>query len=307
MKIDIAICTRNRAEAVRQTLESMVAMKCPRSVDLRFLVVDNASDDNTKSVVQSYFNKLNLSLFHESRQGHAFARNHAIGQAMGDWLIWTDDDVQVDSNWLTAYSEAFQEFPDSTFFGGPIQPVFTPRQPSWIQENWDKLRGCFAERQLGDTPFRFTTDQLPYGANFAIRTDTQKQHLFNTELGRRGDSVVGHDEISLFHKLFEKGHSGHWIPAARISHVIGPERQTASYIRNYFIGQGRMLVANQRQWNGNPKQLARESRWELICSRIKRFIANSDTWTSHLIRSGLAEGQYRELVEGSTDVKTPAV
>ncbi|MDG2184465.1 MAG: glycosyltransferase [Mariniblastus sp.] len=307
MNIDIAICTRNRAEAVRQTLESMVAMKSPRSIDVRFLVVDNASDDNTKSVVQSYFDKLNLSLFHESRQGHAFARNHAISQAMGDWLIWTDDDVQVDSNWLTAYSEAFQEFPDSTFFGGPIQPVFTPRQPSWIQENWDKLRGCFAERQLGDTPFRFTTDQLPYGANFAIRTVTQKQHLFNTELGRRGESVVGHDEISLFHKLFEKGHLGHWIPAARISHVIGPERQTASYIRNYFIGQGRMLVANQRQWNANPKQLARESRWELICSRIKRFIANSDTWTSHLIRSGLAEGQYRELVEGSTDVKPPAV
>ena len=77
MNIDIAICTRNRAEAVRQTLESMVAMKSPRSVDLRFLVVDNASDDNTKSVVQAYFDKLNLSLFHESRQGHAFARNHA--------------------------------------------------------------------------------------------------------------------------------------------------------------------------------------------------------------------------------------
>jgi len=306
MNIDIAICTRNRAEALRQTLDSLVTMKTPSSVELRFLVVDNASDDHTKSVVQSYFDQLNLSLFHEPNLGLSFARNHAIDQATGNWLIWTDDDVQVDSHWLTAYTEAIQEFPDSTFFGGPIEPVFTPRQPSWIRENWEKLKGCFAERQLGETSFRFTTTQLPYGANFALRTDTQKQHPFSTDLGRRGDSFAGYEEINLFHSLLEKGHQGHWIPRARLSHVIGPERQTATYIRNYFIGQGRMLVVNDQQWNGDTKQLARESRWELICSRVKRILANSDTWTSHLIRSGLAEGQYRELMERSTELETGA-
>ncbi|MCH2181639.1 MAG: glycosyltransferase [Mariniblastus sp.] len=301
MNIDIAICTRNRAEFLRQTLESMAVMESPDSVELRFLIVDNDSDDETKSVVQSFFDQLDLSLFHESRRGHSLARNHAIEQATGDWLIWTDDDVQVDTHWLSAYTEAIREFRDSTFFGGPIRPVFTPRQPVWIDENWDKFKGCFAERQLGETPFPFTSETLPYGANFAIRTDTQKQHPFDTELGRRGDSVVGHDEIALLQRLLENGHSGHWIPAARVSHMIGPERQTAAYIRDYFIGQGRMLVARDPDHNGDPKQLARESRWELICSRAKRFISDSDTWTSHLIRSGLAEGQYLELTERSAE------
>ncbi len=221
-------------------------------------------------------------------------------------MIWTDDDVEVDIHWLTAYTTAIQKFQNSIFFGGPIQPVFASGQPSWIQENWEKLKGCFAERQLGETSFPFSRNKLPYGANFAIRTDIQKQNPFNTELGRQGDSVVGHDEITLFHNLLEQGYEGHWIPSARLSHMIGPERQTASYIRKYFIGQGRMLVASGQQWNSNAKQLARQSRWELFCSRIKRLIANSDTWTSHLICSALAEGQYLELTDRSTETETPS-
>lgn len=297
MNIDIAICTRNRSGLLRQTLESMVSMDVSDSVRLQILIVDNDSDDETKSVVQSFFDQLDLCLFHETQRGHSFARNHAIAQATGDWLIWTDDDVEVDTDWLNAYVEAIRKFGDSSFFGGPIQPVFTPRQPTWIDENWDKLKGCFAERELGDDPFPFTSETLPYGANFAIRTDIQKQHPFNVDLGRRGNSVLGHDEIALLQRLLQIGHNGHWIPTARVSHIIGPERQTPNYIRDYFIGQGRMLVSREPDAVRDPKHLARESRWELLCSQVKRWVADSDTWTSHLIRSGLAEGQYRELTE----------
>lgn len=295
MKIDIAICTWNRAATLQQTLHSMVAMESPDAVDLRFLIVDNGSTDETQNVVDSFANQLNLSLCLEPQRGHTYARNHAIEQAESDWLIWTDDDVQVDNGWLTAYVEAMREPQGHTFFGGPIVPTFRPQEPAWIKDNWSKLKGCYADRQLGKTAFEFTTETLPYGANFAIQTELQKRHLFDTQYGRKAEAVVGEDEIALLRGLIAKGHSGRWLPNARLFHVIGSDRQTMRYVRNYFIGQGRILAAKGTPWTQDRLRLARESRWEGWCAKLKRPFASTDTWVSHLIRSGLAEGQLREL------------
>ena len=295
MRIDIAICTWNRAAALQQTLHSMVAMNFPDSIDLRFLIVDNGSKDETQNVVNSFTNQLNLYLYLEPKRGHTHARNRAIEHAKSDWLIWTDDDVQVTPDWLAAYVDAMRDPKGHTFFGGPIVPTFQPQPPAWIKDNWSKLKGCYAERQLGENTFEFTAETLPYGANFAVQTSLQKRHLFDIQYGRKADGVVGEDELAMLRELMSNGHSGRWVPDASLFHVIGPDRQTMRYVHNYFVGQGRILAAKGKPWTHDRLQLARESRWEGWCAKLKRPFASADTWVSHLIRSGLAEGQRQEL------------
>ena len=116
-----------------------------------------------------------LQLFHcgrllEPEQGHSNARNCAIGAAEGELLIWTDDDVLVDENWLAAYAAAARDHVEAIYFGGPIDPWFEGEVPFWIERHWDRVKGVFVIRDYGSAIRRFEGKESPAGANMAFRT-----------------------------------------------------------------------------------------------------------------------------------------
>ncbi|MEM7454412.1 MAG: glycosyltransferase [Planctomycetota bacterium] len=295
MKIDIAICTFNRAELLQNTLNSIAACVKPSGCDVRIIVVNNNSTDRTSDVVNS-LTGIDVKLVDEPQQGHTFARNKAIVEADGDLLIWTDDDVLVSTDWITGYAAAYRESNDA-FWGGPIEPIFDPPAPEWINENMDVLSGCFARRELGDKPVRFSESLLPYGANFAIRTAIQKLFPFDVGLGRKGSNVTGEDELDLLRRVLSAGHKGGWLPGCRVRHVITAERQSEQFVHEYFAGQGRALVRKGEPWTTRKTRLKFQSLYESFAYRLKRGSAKSPAWVAHLIRSGLACGQLEALSE----------
>ena len=310
MKIDIAICTWNRARLLADTLESISWATLPEGVPVRIIVVDNNSTDDTSERVRAFENSLvtkrssssplSVKLVAEPQQGHTYSRNRAIAVADSDLLLWTDDDVSVDSNWVMSYFDAARREPAQSFWGGKIIPRFAEKKPDWIADNWESLKGCFAERDLGNDKIPLSANQLPYGANFAVRTDVQKQFLYNVELGRRENSVLGEDEIDMFQKLLEAGHRGSWVPESSLHHIIESERATETYVYQYFVGQGRALVEKGEPWTTSFRKLNWQRVYEYVAFRFKRQWAASPAWVAHLIRSGLAEGQYLALKSSSS-------
>lgn len=295
MNVEIAICTWNRAELLGGTLASISRLVLPADVSLRVIVVNNGSTDDTDSVARSFSKSLDLQIEHEPQQGHTFARNRAIAVAAGQLLIWTDDDVVVDPHWVAAYANAARHS-QFDFWGGKILPSFLPQQPAWIAENWESLRGCFAFRDLGDVEVEFEPNRLPYGANFAIRTELQKRFPFNVRLGRRGPQVVGEDEIDMLQRVCSAGHRGQWVPASRLQHVITAERASFEYVHDYFVGQGRRIFQDGSGWSTNANRLWWQWRWQAFLFWLTRRYAKSPAYVAHLIRSGLAEGQYRAAI-----------
>ena len=295
MKIEIAICTWNRARLLQQTLESISQAVTPPGAQVHVIVVNNNSTDNTPAVVKSFHDKLSIEIIDEPKQGHCFSRNRAINCASGDMLLWTDDDVLVSKDWIQAYFDAATGQSESSFWGGPINPVFESGKPKWVEENWEKLSGCFAARDLGVHAKPFDTQTLPYGANFAIRTAIQKQFLFSEELGRQKNSVLGEDELQMLRRVLAAGHAGQWQPSAKLDHVIDRTRCTRGYVQRYFIGQGRALVGRDQQWHDDVAELKREARHHQRMYRSKMLFTQSDVWVSHLIRAALAHGQAMQL------------
>ena len=303
MNIDIAICTWNRASLLRDTLRSIANVSIPTGVFVRTIVVDNNSTDKTVQVVKDIAtdakhhdnsSQFFIELFTEPNQGHTFSRNRAVAVADSDLMLWTDDDVIVDPNWVHAYLAA-AENSQEVFWGGKIVPKFDPEKPAWISENWVNLKGCFAARDLGNQPIALTSDRLPYGANYAIRTEIQKQYLYDNQLGRRKNILLGEDEIDLFRRLLAAGYAGSWVPESRLEHVITGDRASENYVRKYFIGQGRALVARGESWSQSRRKLFWQAVYEFAVYRFKRQWAKSPAWVAHLIRSGLAEGQYSAI------------
>src|SRR5690242_5540205 len=130
--ISVCICTYNRSESLRRTLESLTRQNNIALSEV--LIVDNNCTDGTAEVVGSFRESLPIRLIAEGRQGLAHARNRAAAEFRGDVLLFTDDDVRVGTSWLTAYQDAIRSFPDADYFGGRILPDWQGRKPRWIKD-----------------------------------------------------------------------------------------------------------------------------------------------------------------------------
>ena len=99
--VSIIICSRNRVNDLRETLNALSKLTVPADITCELIVVDNASEDETASFVRA-FKPANMSqryLF-EPRKGQNYGYNTALAAATGDVLLFTDDDVRPEGNWI---------------------------------------------------------------------------------------------------------------------------------------------------------------------------------------------------------------
>jgi len=299
VRVEIAICTWNRSALLARTLEQLATLGQPEGADWRLLVVNNNSTDNTADVLQSFADRLPMRWVFERQPGLSNARNRAISETTADYLVWTDDDVLVAPHWLEAYVAAFREYPAAAFFGGPVEPWFDGTPPSWLVANLELVATpAFALRQFGDATFRFDQSRVPFGANCAFKTDVQRQFLYNPILGRRPGSNLGGEATEVMRQMMAAGHTGWWVPRAKVRHFIPRDRQTVRYLRRIFSGLGE-FSAQALDGTGVPRVLGRP-RWlwrQAIVAegryRWSRAMSKSDVWIPRLIDAASAWGRLK--------------
>ena len=220
----VAICTWNRAQLLRQTLTSFTALRVPPGVTWELLVCDNHSPDGTRAVVESFAGRLPVRYVCEERLGLAFARNAAIGEARGRWLLWTDDDVQVDADWLAGFAEGIARYPQAVFFGGGIEPwIGAPltRTARFVLENYGIV--LTVQPIEADAPVRLGA-KLPAGANMAIRRDVQLREAFDTTLGVAGTWRGASEDVEMVMRLQRAGGEGWMLARPMVRHYLHPRR-----------------------------------------------------------------------------------
>src|SRR5687767_259622 len=112
VKLTVAICTWNRSELLSKSLQQLTRMQQP-CAPWEVIVVNNGSTDETELVLDAFVDRLPLRRVFEPAPGQSHARNAAVRQASGDYVIWTDDDVLVDAAWLIAYERAIKRWPEA--------------------------------------------------------------------------------------------------------------------------------------------------------------------------------------------------
>ena len=298
MLVTVAICTRNRSRALERTLRSLAEVALPPSLSWEVIVVDNGSEDDTSNVLARVSTLLPMRAVIESRVGLSHARNAAIEQARGDYILWLDDDVLVDGDWLRAYHDAFRSWPDLAFFGGPIVPTFEGTPPPWLRLALPNVDNAYAARDLGNASVALTRETLPFGANFAVRTVEQRRYPFDPQLGRRGSALSAGEEWAVLEAMIAGGASGRWVPGARVQHVISAERQSVRYLRRYYVENGMSLAltrsaSGERTLFGRPRWAWREAVLQELAYRARRLYAPADVWSKHLRRASVAWGLLR--------------
>jgi glycosyltransferase involved in cell wall biosynthesis len=299
MRLSVAICTWNRSALLDQTLTSFRQLRIPAGLGWEILIVDNNCTDDTPAVIAKHRDALPIVPLLEAKQGQSHARNCATDAATGEVIVWTDDDVQPDPDWLANYAAAFARHPDAAYFGGLIEPWYEVPPPAWIEHHRRDFEGMLVIRNLGDVerhmdpgdpPHRLA--ETPFGANMAIRTEWQRRFRYDPFLGKVKNSNVTADETDLFRRIREAGGNGVWVPDAAIRHYVTAQRMTPKYVRDYHVGQGQTLVRTKAYvlpWNTpvfrNAPRWMVLKRWQAYAESWRRWLTGDTAW-------GVAYQQY---------------
>ena len=87
MKISIVTPTYNSAKTIARTIDSVIAQTYP---DLEYIIIDGASSDNTKDIVSSYQDKINIKFVSEKDKGIYDAMNKGIKLATASTMSSTE-------------------------------------------------------------------------------------------------------------------------------------------------------------------------------------------------------------------------
>src|ERR1051325_8961518 len=104
MKISVVIPTHNRADALNMTLQRLAQQQVDAAWEV--IVVNNRCTDDTDAVVSNRIFPAPLRLVHEEVPGPAAARNAGARTATGEYLVFMDNDILVESNYLQSHLAA---------------------------------------------------------------------------------------------------------------------------------------------------------------------------------------------------------
>ncbi|MDR3326573.1 MAG: glycosyltransferase [Prevotellaceae bacterium] len=242
--LSIIICTYNRDKYIYNVLKS-IADNDFSTENYEIVLVNNNSTDSTKAECSCFaqdYSGIQFRYFEERNQGLSYARNRGIEEAQGDILVYVDDDATVNAKYLQTYSCFFEKNPEAMAAGGAIIPVYETEEPKWFSHYIKVLLTGYLYH--GEKIKKFTKGKFPGGGNAAYRKKVfYTTGLFNVNLGRRGNSLVGAEEKDIFDKMTNAGMKFYYLPDAILYHII-PSSKLSKYYFNrltYSIGQSERL------------------------------------------------------------------
>ena len=299
----VAICTRNRARVIARALECLVAVRVPAGTSWEVLVVDNGSTDDTLPTVSAFSDRLPLRTVVEGEPGVSAARNRAVQEARGTYMLWIDDDALVSEGWLAAFLDAFVRWPGASLLGGPIDVAFDGPLPAWFERILPGIAGIYAFRDLGAEPLLLPPleHMLPFGTNYVTRTADQRRFRYDETLGRHpAHPGRGSEETDLMLTMLESGLEGRWVPGARVTHLKSVDRATTAFIAAHSADYGayrarRFPSAAEPTLAGVPlsawRRLAR-SAWRY---GWRRPLRPAERWIHQFVAYHEARGAIRAL------------
>ncbi|MEW6716690.1 MAG: glycosyltransferase [Chloroflexota bacterium] len=118
-RFSFIIPTYNRCQSLRQCLLTATNQDHP---NYEIIVIDDASTDNTREMVQDEFPAVNY-LRQEKNRGPATARNRGIQIATGEFIAFTDDDCIVPPNFLSSLAKGYELYPEAAGVGAYVEAL----------------------------------------------------------------------------------------------------------------------------------------------------------------------------------------
>jgi glycosyltransferase involved in cell wall biosynthesis len=191
--VSVCVPTYNRARFLPDALDSVLRQPF---ADFEIVVVDDGSTDDTPAVIARYADPRVRAFRQPQNSGRSRARNRAVSEARGEFVLWlADDDVLVEDT-LTRYARVISEDPGLDIVYGNLQLFddgtgedIIPYEPNDWTGREDRLPGAFLHGSC-----------LPDGGSLIRRALYDRFGLYDDEFVRAQDyefwtRVVGHVRV----------------------------------------------------------------------------------------------------------------
>lgn len=252
LKVTVAIPTYNRADFLRQTLAGLATQQFPRD-HFEVLVIDNNSRDHTRAVVEEFAGNHPAPRYvHEPQQGLDHARNRAIAEARGEFIVFGDDDILVQPDWLAQLTVPLLADGAQRIgaVGGEVIPVFPDGLPPWVAE-WH------APLAFRPDTGPLETRHSPMGANLAFpRWVFERLGPFHTALDRAAGSYFSGGDSEMIRRVRAAGLEVWFAPDAAVKHQMPASRTTFRYASRHAFDSARSRVIDRAGQPGAAGYLA---------------------------------------------------
>lgn len=220
--ISVNVCTYNRAEMLRGALESLICQKTDGNFSYEIVVIDNASTDDTKAVVEqvSKNSPVPIRYIFEENKPVAQARNRGVKESQGAWIAFFDDDQLAESDWLyELYDMASETGANCT--GGPCLLRLKEQE---LNRLIPTLRAIYGYGNKGNKKRRCNRNTVPGTGNALV-----KRTVFD---------IVGNFDITMeysgedtdfFQRVLRAGFEIWFTPKAKIYHIVPSYRLKDDY------------------------------------------------------------------------------
>jgi glucosyl-dolichyl phosphate glucuronosyltransferase len=246
VKISVIIPTYRRPLTLLQALRSLQEQTL---ADFEIVVVDNAADSGIEGMVAEFNRtaRVRARYIAHDAGGNSGARNRGALEAKGELLVYTDDDLTFDPQWLAAYDMQFSSHPEMVAAGGCVKLAWEQPPPRWLLD-YIGPRKVFPVLALMAPSEHFTLSQNGYffSCNMAITRFVFEWTGFHPEI--YGTQTIGNGESGLNQEIARRGGLIGYIPAAIAYHHIPASRMTVDYIRKWawHLGGAQMY---EHWWN----------------------------------------------------------
>jgi GT2 family glycosyltransferase len=222
MRIDVIVTTYNRARMLEQALESLLRQDLDDGCSPEILVVDNASTDSTRAVVESLAARSDLPVryFCEGARGVAHARRRGVREATAEWLAFFDDDQLADRRWVSELVAVARDSGSRCVGGRVTLAMEEPRSalPAFC-------RGLLGETPSAEPGGPYTGKRLPGTGNVLVhRSVFEAVGPFDAALDQ------GAEDAEFFRRVRRAGFSMWYAPRARVVHRAPAYRASREYL-----------------------------------------------------------------------------
>ena len=222
IRISVIVPSFNRCHYLTGALESLTNQTTNGHFEYEVLIVDNASTDQTREVVEAFAatSKVPVRYLYEPKPGDAPPRNKGIRESTGQWLAFFDDDQFADPFWLLNLLQVAEDR-NASIVGGPVYLDLDELTTNQLSA---ACRSTLREMKPYPSDQPYNEDVIPGTGNmFVARTLFDQLGLFQEDIKGGGSDW----------KLVEDARAAGVIPwyasRAKIRHRVEGNRMTPAY------------------------------------------------------------------------------
>jgi len=215
--LSVVVPTFNRRERLHAVLESLADQDLDQPFEV--VVISDGSSDGTDEYLGNGSTPMPVTARFQHNQGPAAARNLGVETALGDIVVFIDDDVVAERAMLRHHLDAHQRLGDQAVVIGPM--LTAPEFPYDVWVAWEQELLARQYRAMNAGEYSATSRQF-YTGNASVR----REHVLS--VGGFDPRFRRAEDVELAFRLEDRGLTFEFVPEAAGLHYA--ERSYESWV-----------------------------------------------------------------------------